>query len=298
MDVYVGRAGGGVPRRLTWHPGRGPRRGLDARRQGACSSAPARTSFHYFDRLFTVPARRRPARRSCRCPAAVQGSFSPDGKRLAYVPLNQWQPAWKRYRGGQTTPVWIADLADSAVEKVPRENSNDSCPMWVGDRVYFLSDRDGPVALFAYDTKTKQVSEVVKNDGLDFKSASAGPDALVYEQFGSLFLYDLAHGALDAARRRALRRLPGGAAALREGRTKKLAAPALSPTGKRVAFEARGEILTVPAEKGDIRNLTRSPARRRPRPGLVARREEARLALGRVRRVRAARRATRAASAR
>src|SRR5207245_3166762 len=117
-------------------------------------------------------------------------SLSPDGSHIAYVPHPQWQRAWKRYRGGQTTPIWVADLKDSRIEKVPRENSTDFNPMWVGSTVYFLSDRDGPVSLFAYDTNTKQVVEAVKSDGLDFKSASAGPGAIVIEQFGALKLFE------------------------------------------------------------------------------------------------------------
>ena len=81
---------------------------------------------------------------------ASEGSFSPDGSHLAYVPIVQWQRAWKRYRGGQTRPIWIANLADSSIEAiVPRDNSNDFNPIWVGDTVYFLSDRNGPVTLFA-----------------------------------------------------------------------------------------------------------------------------------------------------
>jgi tricorn protease len=88
---------------------------------------------------------------------------------------------WKRYRGGQTTPIWIATLADSGTVKNPRNNSNDFNPMWVGGTIYFLSDRNGAVTLFAYDTRSRHVTEVVKNDGLDFKSATAGPDAIVYE---------------------------------------------------------------------------------------------------------------------
>jgi len=81
---------------------------------------------------------------------------SPDGLRIAYVPNPKWQEAWKRYRGGQTTPIWLADLKDSHIEKVPRDNSNDFNPMWVGGTVYFLSDRNGAVSLFAYDAKSKQ----------------------------------------------------------------------------------------------------------------------------------------------
>ena len=120
----------------------------------------------------------------------------PDGARVAYVPNVQWQRAWKRYRGGQTKPIWVASLADSATQAtIPRDNSNDFNPMWVGDTIYFLSDRNGPVTLFAYDTKSQQVKQVVKNDGLDIKSASAASDAIVYEQFGSLHLLDLKSGS-------------------------------------------------------------------------------------------------------
>ena len=188
VDVYVVEATGGIPRRLTFHPAADHVAGWTPDGKEVLVRSD-RASFHYFDRLFAMPLVGG-LPRELPLPRAVQGSLSPDGARLAYVPINQWQRAWKRYRGGQTTPVWIADLRDSSVEKVPRANSNDSCPAWLGDRVYFLSDRNGPVTLFAYDTKTTQVSELVRNDGLDLKWLSAGPDVLAYEQFGSLFLYD------------------------------------------------------------------------------------------------------------
>ena len=116
-------------------------------------------------------------------------SYSPDAKRIAYVPNLKWQTAWKRYKGGQTTPIYIVQLDDLKLEKIPRQNSNDDDPVWFGDTVYFLSDRNGSVSLFAYDTKSKAVKQVVENKGLDFKSLSAGPDALIYEQFGDIFIF-------------------------------------------------------------------------------------------------------------
>ena len=86
-------------------------------------------------------------------------------------------------------------MSNSRIVKVPRENSNDFNPMWAGDKVYFLSDRDGPATLFSYDPKTVQVKKLVDNRGLDFKSAGAGADAIVLEQFGALSLYDLKRAA-------------------------------------------------------------------------------------------------------
>ncbi|MBI4166997.1 MAG: PD40 domain-containing protein [Acidobacteria bacterium] len=258
VDVYVTSALGGVPRRLTFHPG--PDRVVgwtpDGRRVLFRSS---RASFAYgVVQLFTIPVE---GRFPTEVPLvrAAEGSYSPDGSRLAYVPIEQWQRAWKRYRGGQTKPIWIANLSDSSVEvEIPRNNSNDFNPMWVSDTVYFLSDRSGPVTLFAYNTKSKQVKQVVENKGLDIKSASAGPGAIVYEQFGTLHVLDL-----NSSRDQNLDiRLTGDLAEVRPHfkkiEPKRIRSATISPTGARALFATRGEILTVPAEKGDIRNLTNS----------------------------------------
>ncbi len=256
-DVYVIAARGGVPKRLTYHPGADQAVGWTPDGRKVLFSS-TRKSYSNFARLFTVgmddgfPS-------ELPLPMAVRGSLSPDGARLAYQPLSQWQPDWKHYHGGQTSPIWLANLADSSIEKLPRENSNDTYPMWVGDNVYFLSDRNGPVSLFAYDTKARRVSEAVKNEGLDIKSASAGPDAIVYTQFGSINLYDLKTGRTS----RVPVRVAGDVATLRPRYEKvgtRIANAHLSPSGARAIFEARGEILSVPAEKGDVRNLTNTVA--------------------------------------
>jgi tricorn protease len=189
-----------------------------------------------------------------------EGSFSPDAARIAYTPLIHWQEAWKRYRGGQTFYIAVGRLSDSATEKLPRENSNDFNPIWVGNTVYFLSDRNGPVTLFAWDPGSPKVRECVRNTGLDLKSASAGPDAIVYEQFGSLHLYDLASGKEQEVHVT----IPGQFAELlphfEKLDAKRILHANISPTGARAVFEAHGEIVTVPASKGAIRNLTNSPA--------------------------------------
>jgi tricorn protease len=259
VDIYVMPAAGGVARRLTYHPG--PEHGAagwtpDSRRVLFLSSRSCYSNGRH-TQLFTVglegglPA-------PLPLPMAYQGSYSPDGSRIAYVPLPSWIHTWKRYRGGQATAVWLADLADSHIEKIPRTDSNDWYPMWIGKRIFFLSDRDGPFTLFAYDPASKKVKKVLENDGLDIKSASAGPDVIVYEQFGSLHLFDPATLKQRKLHVRIPADLPGVRPRL-ENVAKQIENADISPTGARAVFEAHGEILTVPAVKGDVQNLTSSP---------------------------------------
>ncbi|HET8676835.1 MAG TPA: PDZ domain-containing protein [Blastocatellia bacterium] len=256
-DIYVVAATGGVPRRLTYHPGGDEVAGWtpDSRKILFRS---ARTSTSGYFRFYTVPATGG-FPEEVPLPMAKQGSYSPDGSRIAYQPLTQWQPDWKRYRGGQTSPIWIARLSDSTIEKLPRENSNDFNPMWVENKVYFLSDRDGAVGLYSYDVNSKAIARVVENNGLDIKSATAGPGAIVFEKFGTIHLYDL--GSNKA--RQVDIRVAGDMASVRprfERVGTRISNAAISPTGARAVFEARGEILSVPAEKGDPRNITNTTA--------------------------------------
>ncbi len=254
VDAYIIPAAGGVPRRLTYHPGSDDVAGFTPDGKQILFVS-ARSSYsNRFARLFTIPLDG-PFPTEVPLPMGYEGSYSPDSKQLAYVPLPHGFNAWKRYRGGMATPIWIANLGDSSIVKIPRDKSNDFNPMWVGDKIYFLSDRGGPITLFSYDTKTKKVAELIQNNGLDIKSASAGPDAIVYEQFGSVNLYDLKSGKskkLDIA-------IHADMLAVRPKYEKigtRLRNAGISPTGARALFEARGEIFTVPAEKGDARNLT------------------------------------------
>jgi tricorn protease len=257
IDVFVIPADGGEPKRLTWHPAPDIAVGWTPDGKKVLFHSP-REAYADFDRLYTVPVEGGPAEvlPMWRCEDAW---FSPDGSRIAYVPNEVWQTSWKRYRGGQTTPIYIVRLSDLSLEKVTRENSNDRHPVWLGDTVYFLSDRNGPVSLFAYDTKTKTVKQLVDNKGLDFKSLSAGPDALVYEQFGGIFLYSPSSGKSTKVDIRIAGDLPSTRPHF-EKAGDKIQNAAISPTGARAVFEARGEIFTVPGEKGDVRNLTRTSA--------------------------------------
>src|SRR3984893_7506919 len=257
LDVFVIPAEGGEPRRLTWHPGPDIAVGWTPDSKKVLFRS-GREVYADLERLYTVgleggwpevlPMWR-----------AEDASFSPDGARIAYVPNLKWQAAWKRYRGGQTTPINIVKLVDLSLERIPRENSNDTHPVWFGDTIYFLSDRNGAVTLFSYDTKTKAVKQAIDNKGLDLKSVSAGPDALVYEQFGGIYLFE----PRSAKSTKVQIHISGDLPATRphfEKVGEKIQNAAISPSGVRAVFEARGEILTVPAEKGDVRNLTRTTA--------------------------------------
>ena len=186
-------------------------------------------------------------------------SFSPDGSRLAYMPLASAFAQWKLYRGGRTTKIWIGNLSDSSVEEIPRQNSNDFTPMWMGDKIYFLSDRNGKnITLYSYDTKSKKVEESVKNAGLDLKTASAGPDGIVYEQFGSINVYNPSSGKSNKLNISLNGDLPQVRARY-EKVAQRVLNVAISPSGARAVFEARGEIISVPVEKGNARNLTNTP---------------------------------------
>jgi tricorn protease len=258
-DVYVIPAAGGVPKRLTFHPGADDVTGWTPDGRNITFVSARASYYHMADQMFTVPAGGGFAVQ-VPLPIVEEASYSPDASHLAYVPHPQWQPAWKRYRGGQTTPIWIADLADSTIERIPRDNSNDFNPMWVGNIVYFLSDRSGPVSLFAYDRATRRVTEAVKNDGLDFKSASAGPGAIVIEQFGALKLFDTATRRLKTIGVTLAGDFPEVRPQFVKVDPKRVHNFGVSPSGVRAVMEAWGEIFTVPVEKGDIRNLTRSAA--------------------------------------
>lgn len=253
VDAYVMPAAGGVPRRLTWHPAADIV--LDWKPDGkSILFTSNRTAYSRFSTLFTVSLEGG-LEEELPLPTGFEGAYSADGSQVAYVPLPRAFSTWKRYRGGRTTPVWIASLATSRIEKVPRENSNDFNPMWTAGKLWFLSDRNGPVTLFSYEPRSRKVSQALTNNGLDLKSASAGPDAIVYEQFGSIHLYDLRSGKASPVSISVAGDFPEVRERLvRVGQ--RLTNAHLSPNAARAVFEARGEIITVPAEKGDARNLT------------------------------------------
>jgi tricorn protease len=254
-SVYTIPAEGGMAKRITFHPSGDFIVGWTTDGRDLLATSMSDAVRTYFE-LYRIHADGSGLPERVPLPSVFDASMSPDGTHLAYNPWLQWEPAWKRYHGGQTQPVWIVDLKTLDLVKVPRENSNDTHPVWIGDAVYFLSDRNGPVTLFCYDLKTKAVKQLVENRGLDLKTLNGRGSSLVYEQFGVIHLYDIASGADHVVNITTDGDLPALEPHLTKIQRDEIQNAAISPTGVRAVLEAHGDIFTVPADKGDVRNLT------------------------------------------
>ncbi|MET0753300.1 MAG: hypothetical protein ABWZ66_07995, partial [Pyrinomonadaceae bacterium] len=187
-------------------------------------------------------------------PQAFQGAFSPDGSRIAYNPRLSFGE-WRYYRGGSTAPIYIADLKTGAVEKLPNQNFNDKFPMWLGDKIYSVSDRTGIYNLFSYDLKTKQAKQLTKFDGQGIRAASATNNAIAFVQDGKIHLMDLATNQdkiIDVSV------LPDTSElAPRTVNAMRFLEQILpSADGEKITFGARGEVLLFDTKTSAAKNLT------------------------------------------
>jgi len=259
-DVYVVPAAGGVPRRLTWHPGVDVAQCFTPDGKAVLFTSPRQAFSDRFTQLFSVPVEGG-FPEMLRFPTVFRAALSPDGKKVAYNPLPDAFTQWKNYRGGQHSVIWIVNRADLSYEAIPQPEgrSNDPNPMWVGDKVYFRSDRNGELNLFSYDPKTRSVKQHTRHQDFPVLNASAGGGKIIYEQAGHLHVF-------DPQTESSVRLKIGVAADLGELRPRYARGAAwvrnadISPSGARAVLEFRGEIVTVPGEKGDPRNITNSPA--------------------------------------
>ncbi|HEY3025888.1 MAG TPA: PDZ domain-containing protein [Pyrinomonadaceae bacterium] len=259
LDVYVVPAEGGEPRRLTWHPGSDQVQGWTPDGKAIVfSSSRATWAPSGAPRFWTVSAEGG-VEEPMPLPRAYQGKVSADGVRIAYRMNNSWDEERRNYRGGQNRPIWIVDLKTYDLVSPPWTDSKDMDPVWVDDAVYFISDRDGVANIWEYQTRTKKLAQVTRFTDFDVKALDSGANAIVFEQAGYVHELDPRSGKEHIVKINAAGDFPWMMPNW-EDVTSRMTNMALSPTGKRAVVEARGEIFTIPAEKGDVRNLTNSSA--------------------------------------
>lgn len=259
-DVYVIPIEGGAPKRVTYHPAADVMRGwLDNNQLYFTSTRDYQ--FALSPRLHQINIDGT-AEKALPMPEAVQGTPSADKRYWAYIkntdPTERANVAFKRYRGGGMPQIWIFDTQTKDIEIIPGVGSNNVKPQWVGNKVYFLSDRDLTTNLFSYDVKSKKTEKLTDFKDYDIKTLTAGPGVIAFEQAGKAHLLETANNKLrdisiniqaDAPYKRP--HYIDMASNIRNSE--------ISPTGVRALFESRGEIYSVPKEKGDARNLSNSP---------------------------------------
>jgi len=258
-DIYVMPSGGGLPTRLTHHPY--SERMLNWYPDGASIlfASPMASGRLRFNQLYRLSVKGGLPEK-LPVPYGEYGEVSPDGKTLAFVPNSEDFRTWKRYRGGDVSRIWLFDLATHASKRVGDDNASYSQPMWHGKTLYFLSDRDKNKRnnIWALDTSSGAMRQVTVFDEYDVHFPSIGPSDIVFENAGRLYLLDT---ATDKAHEVKIE-VVTDRATLKPHLEKvgeMIATAAVSPSAKRVAFEARGDVFSVPAEHGPTFDLTRTP---------------------------------------
>ncbi len=254
--VYTVSVNGGDAQRHTWHPSASISRGwtLDGKNILFASSrdvAPGR-----FNRLYTIALEGGPAKMLA-AQWGNDGSFSPDGKKIILDRVTRWDVEWRDYRGGQNTPLIILDLEENSEILLPNEKTTDILPIWLGSKVYFLSDKDWTSNIWSYSPESGEIKQITKFNGTDVKWLNGNKNTLCFEQDGFLHTLDIESGKAKKLNITVIGDFPWA-----EEKWENISATAravsISPKGKRAIMEARGEIFTVPAEHGDSRNITQS----------------------------------------
>ena len=256
-DVFVIASEGGTPQRLTYHPGSDVVQGWtpsgDIIFRSGRKTQPTQTS-----QLYTVSKEGNFPEPLVDIRAAY-GEVSPDGNYLAYTPITSWDPEWRNYRGGQAMPIWILNLKSKELIRTPQlDKERHLDPVWVGHKVYYLSERDFVSNIWSYDLKSKQEEQVTFFKKFDVKSLDAFKDQIVFEQGGYLHTLGTNSKATQQLSINVAGDLNFSRARWEDVKSNNVVNPNLSPNGKRAVFEHRGDIFTFPKEKGSWRNITQS----------------------------------------
>lgn len=258
-DVFIVGITGGVPRRLTWHPGADLVRDFSPDGKKVLFLSQRNSFTNRYAQLFTVDLANG-SETQLPIPNAAWASYSPDGNFIAYTPIADRFDQWKNYRGGTMTRIWVYDVKTHAVQEVPKPQGgcNDSKPVWMGKKVFFKSDRVGEFNLFSFDPATKAVQQHSQFKDFPVLQLSASSNEIIYEQAGYLHVFNPASNnttqlrigiATDLLDLRS--RYVSGDNYIRSGD--------ISPSGARVVLDYRGDIVTLPGQKGDQLNITATP---------------------------------------
>jgi tricorn protease len=257
-DVYVVSTDGGQPRRLTWHPAADVVTGWSPDGKRVLFTSNREVANSRSGQLYEVALTGGYEKKVMKA-VAVEGTWSSDGKRLAYRPYIMAYAGisgWRQHRGGDTPPIWIIDPAGKQLEKIPHVNASDSNPMWIGDDVAFISDRnDGAANLYLYDAHTHAVRQLTHEAPWDVRNAGVYDHSIVYEVGGQLKTLDVSSGQIQPLaihlEVQSLQARPQWKDA-----AKSITSAQLSTSGKRVLVTARGDVFSVPVKDGSVRNLT------------------------------------------
>ena len=185
-------------------------------------------------------------------------SYASDGQRFAYNRVFREFRTWKYYQGGMADDIWLHDLGDRSTVNLTQNKSQDIFPMWVGEQVYFLSDRDGRMNLFVYETGSESTRKLTHFEDFDIKFPSLGTGAIVFEQGGHIHLFDLESENTRRIPVRIAEDFASGRDQLRDA-SEMIRGASLAPDGNRIAFSARGDVWSIPVKSGITRNLTATP---------------------------------------
>ncbi len=253
-DVYIVPVDGGEPKRLTWHPGADIVRGWTADGKYVVFSSGRVNAPLPMPAFWTVDLNGTHLEK-LPIPRGNRGEFSSDGNYFAYEMVSPWDQEWRNYRGGQNQPIRVLNMKDLSVEKLPWNNSTDTYPSWLGDDIYFLSNRDFAGNVYVYHRDTKQVNQITHFSDYDVKTVSTGGGVVAFEEAGYIHLYDPKTNQEHRVNITVKGDFPW-ALPHWEDVGKHIMNASLSPSGVRALFEARGEIFTVPTEKGDYINIS------------------------------------------
>lgn len=254
-DVYIVSVEGGIPQRLTWHPSGDFVQGWTPDGQVLFRSPrmahPTETnSFYQVSPEGGLPT-------SVNVTRAAYGEISADGTKLAYTPITSWDAEWRNYRGGQAMPIWIQDLSTGQLDRIPQPDQERHVdPVWMGDEVYYISERDYVANIWSYNTSTKAEKQVTTHKIFDVKSLDVHGNDVVYEQGGSLHLIDGDTGTDSQLIIHVKGDMNYAIPRWEDVRSNNINHANLSPNGKRAIMEYRGEIITFPKEDGSPRTLT------------------------------------------